>query len=172
MSLALHGTHLFNFVQDGEMNMTLQDPILLGTYDVSEEGILEFSAEPDEFQDWRATIHLVYLDVDVAVFMRRSVALGGGGVGVRLLRKDAQVIYESNLVPFGNLAVGSKIGSPSENAKENRCFELQGEGNIVRRSNPSIGQHRRQIYWNHNQTNVTLFHSRVPARCQIYGACL
>jgi hypothetical protein len=50
VSLALHGTHLFNFVQDGEMNMTLQDPILLGTYDVSEEGIVEFVPNQTSFK--------------------------------------------------------------------------------------------------------------------------
>ena len=33
---------LFILLQDGEMSMMLQDPILLGKYDVSEEGIVEF----------------------------------------------------------------------------------------------------------------------------------
>ena len=45
MSLALHGTYLFNFLQDKEMNMMLQDPIFLGDYDVSVAGMVEFDTQ-------------------------------------------------------------------------------------------------------------------------------
>jgi hypothetical protein len=46
VSLALQGTYLFNyFLQDGEMNMMLQYPILLRIYDVSEEGMVKFDTQ-------------------------------------------------------------------------------------------------------------------------------
>ena len=48
MPSALYGRlyHLFStFLQEGEMDMMLQDPILLGNYDVSEDGIIEFDAQ-------------------------------------------------------------------------------------------------------------------------------
>ena len=42
--LAFHGTgtYLFDFLQDKEINMMLQDPSLVGNYDVLEEGMVEF----------------------------------------------------------------------------------------------------------------------------------
>ena len=42
VSLALHVTY---FLQDGEMNMMLQDPILAGDYNVAEEGMVEFDTQ-------------------------------------------------------------------------------------------------------------------------------
>ena len=69
----IHGAYLFNFLQDGEIKMRLQDHKLLGNYDVSEEGnMVEFDTQTfveetttDKFQriDGDRTMNIYILDL-------------------------------------------------------------------------------------------------------------
>ena len=63
-SLAFTADPLSTLVATGELNVRLENPISLGEFPVSENGVIDMTGgfSTDEFDDWRATIHCVRLD--------------------------------------------------------------------------------------------------------------
>jgi hypothetical protein len=65
VSISLTGVELDSFLQTGEMNISLLDPVQLGFHPINnkeEDGLIDFDMFCADFIHWRATIHLLRTD--------------------------------------------------------------------------------------------------------------
>jgi hypothetical protein len=64
VSLTLKDDELRMFLQNGELNVALQDPVPLGLFPVTEDGIIGFDLDTfcSDFCQWKATMHFIRSD--------------------------------------------------------------------------------------------------------------
>ena len=62
----------------GELNVSLPNPVPLGSYKVLDDGIIDFNVFCTEFINWSATLHLIRLDTNECCCLHHSSECGWG----------------------------------------------------------------------------------------------
>jgi hypothetical protein len=62
VSLTLRDGALKRFLDTGELNVALPEPVALGSFAVSDDGVIDFDMFCTEFIHWNTTLHLLRLD--------------------------------------------------------------------------------------------------------------